>query len=104
MNSKGEVSFLRSWRWKTCRRLKKTRRRSVAFFHELLRQPQPEAARRSLRSSSPILHHFQHRSHHEWYEYERCSTVAANALWAQVSTYVRRLDNDLKLRVHRFLL
>jgi N-methylhydantoinase A len=35
----------------------------------------------------------------EWYEYERCSTVAANAyVGPQVSTYVRRLDNDLKRR------
>ena len=33
----------------------------------------------------------------EWYEYERCSTVAANAyVGPQVSTYIRRLDNDLK--------
>src|SRR5206468_6439064 len=34
---------------------------------------------------------------HEWYEYERCSTVAANAyIGPQVSTYIRRLDSDLK--------
>jgi N-methylhydantoinase A len=33
----------------------------------------------------------------EWYEYERCSTVAANAyVGPQVSTYIRRLDNDFK--------
>src|SRR5262245_50068361 len=33
----------------------------------------------------------------EWYEYERCSTVAASAyVGPQVSTYVRRLDQDLK--------
>ena len=33
----------------------------------------------------------------EWYEYERCSTVAANAyIGPQVSTYIRRLDDDLK--------
>jgi N-methylhydantoinase A len=33
----------------------------------------------------------------EWYEYERCSTVAANAyIGPQVSTYIRRLDGDLK--------
>ena len=32
----------------------------------------------------------------EWYEYERCSTAAANAyVGPQVSTYIRRLDNDL---------
>ena len=35
----------------------------------------------------------------EWYEYERCSTVAANAyVGPQVSTYIRRLDSDLKGR------
>ncbi|HXV50243.1 MAG TPA: hydantoinase/oxoprolinase family protein, partial [Candidatus Binatia bacterium] len=33
----------------------------------------------------------------EWYEYERCSTVAANAyIGPQVSTYIRRLDSDLR--------
>lgn len=33
----------------------------------------------------------------EWYEYERCSTVAANAyVGPQVSTYIRQLDQDLK--------
>ncbi|MBM4296726.1 MAG: hydantoinase/oxoprolinase family protein [Deltaproteobacteria bacterium] len=33
----------------------------------------------------------------EWYEYERCSTVAASAyVGPQVSTYVRRLDSDLE--------
>lgn len=33
----------------------------------------------------------------EWYEYERCSTVAANAyVGPQVSTYIRQLDTDLK--------
>jgi N-methylhydantoinase A len=32
----------------------------------------------------------------EWYEYERCSTVAANAyVGPQVSTYIRQLDQDL---------
>jgi N-methylhydantoinase A len=33
----------------------------------------------------------------EWYEYERCSTAATNAyVGPQVSTYIRRLDSDLK--------
>ncbi len=32
----------------------------------------------------------------EWYEYERCSTVAANAfVGPQVNTYIRRLESDL---------
>ena len=35
----------------------------------------------------------------EWYEYERTSTVAANAyVGPQVNTYVRRLENDLRSR------
>jgi N-methylhydantoinase A len=35
----------------------------------------------------------------EWYEYERCSTVVANAyVGPQVSTYVRQLDTDLRKR------
>ena len=33
----------------------------------------------------------------EWYEYERCSTVAANAyVGPQVNSYIRRLEADLK--------
>ena len=32
----------------------------------------------------------------EWYEYERCSTAAANAyVGPQVNTYIRRLESDL---------
>jgi len=35
----------------------------------------------------------------EWYEYERCSTVAANAyVGPQVNTYIRRLESDLTQR------
>ena len=35
----------------------------------------------------------------EWYEYERCSTAAANAyVGPQVNTYIRRLESDLTQR------
>ncbi len=35
----------------------------------------------------------------EWYEYERCSTAAANAyVGPQVNTYIRRLESDLTAR------
>jgi N-methylhydantoinase A len=35
----------------------------------------------------------------EWYEYERCSTAAANAyVGPQVNTYIRRLESDLTKR------
>ena len=35
----------------------------------------------------------------EWYEYERCSTAAANAyVGPQVNTYIQRLDSDLATR------
>jgi N-methylhydantoinase A len=35
----------------------------------------------------------------EWYEYERCSTAAANAyVGPQVNTYIRRLERDLTQR------
>ena len=35
----------------------------------------------------------------EWYEYERCSTVAANAyVGPLVNTYIRRLEGDLKTK------
>jgi len=38
----------------------------------------------------------------EWYEYERCSTAAANAyVGPQVNTYIRRLENDLTERGYR---
>ncbi|HEY3917188.1 MAG TPA: hydantoinase/oxoprolinase family protein [Stellaceae bacterium] len=38
----------------------------------------------------------------EWYEYERCSTAAANAyVGPQVNTYIRRLDSDLTERGFR---
>ncbi|HUB94583.1 MAG TPA: hydantoinase/oxoprolinase family protein, partial [Stellaceae bacterium] len=38
----------------------------------------------------------------EWYEYERCSTVAANAyVGPQVNTYIRRLEQDLTARGYR---
>jgi len=37
----------------------------------------------------------------EWYEYERTSTVAANAyVGPQVNAYVRRLENELRSRGH----
>ena len=38
----------------------------------------------------------------EWYEYERCSTAAANAyVGPQVNTYIRRLESDLTGRGYR---
>jgi N-methylhydantoinase A len=38
----------------------------------------------------------------EWYEYERCSTAAANAyVGPQVNTYIRRLESDLTERGYR---
>jgi N-methylhydantoinase A len=38
----------------------------------------------------------------EWYEYERCSTAAANAyVGPQVNTYIQRLDRDLATRGYR---
>jgi N-methylhydantoinase A len=35
----------------------------------------------------------------EWYEYERCSTVAANAyVGPQVNTYIRRLESEMQVQ------
>ena len=71
---------------------------AVFFMNSYVNPSHEEAAAEILRERlSDVYITFSTDLTHEWYEYERCSTVAANAyVGPQVSTYVRRLDSDLK--------
>ena len=80
---------------------------AVFFMNSYVNPSHEEAAAEILRERLPDVYiTFSTDLTHEWYEYERCSTVAANAyVGPQVSTYVRRLDSDLKSSgLHRFAL
>src|ERR1044071_2892759 len=82
--------------------IKKLNVESVAIFfmNSYVNPGHEEAAAEILRERLPDTYiTFSTDLTHECYEYERCSTVAANAyVGPQVSTYVRRLDSDLKSR------
>jgi N-methylhydantoinase A len=71
---------------------------AVFFMNSYVNPSHEAAAAEVLREHLPDVYvTFSTDLTHEWYEYERCSTVAANAyVGPQVSTYVRRLDSDLK--------
>src|SRR4249919_3284921 len=71
---------------------------AVFFMNSYVNPAHEEAACAILKKLLPDVYiTFSTDLTHEWYEYERCSTVAANAyVGPQVSTYVRRLDDDLK--------
>ena len=71
---------------------------AIFFMNSYVNPKNEEAAAKILRKLLPGVYvTFSTDLTHEWYEYERCSTVAANAyIGPQVSTYIRRLDNDLK--------
>ena len=80
--------------------LKKIRVESVAIFfmNSYVNPAHEEAAAATLKKLLPDVY-VTHSTDltREWYEYERCSTAAANAyVGPQVSTYIRRLDRDLK--------
>jgi N-methylhydantoinase A len=81
-------------------KLKELRVESVAIFfmNSYVNPAHEEAAFVTLKRHLPGVYvTFSTDLTHEWYEYERCSTVAANAyIGPQVSTYIRRLDDDLK--------
>jgi len=71
---------------------------AIFFMNSYINPAHEEAAAEKLKK---LLHNvyitYSTDLTREWYEYERCSTVAANAyIGPQVSTYIRRLDNDLK--------
>jgi len=71
---------------------------AIFFMNSYINPAHEEAAAKNLKELLPDVYiTFSTDLAREWYEYERCSTVAANAyVGPQVSTYIRRLDNDLK--------
>ena len=76
---------------------------AIFFMNSYVNPAHEEAAAAALKKSLPGLYvTFSTDLTREWYEYERCSTVAANAyVGPQVSTYIRRLDDDLKKEAFR---
>ena len=82
------------------REIKKLAIESVAvfFMNSYINPAHEETAAEKLREVLPDTYvTFSTDLTREWYEYERCSTAAANAyVGPQVSTYIRRLDSDLK--------
>ncbi|HKY08413.1 MAG TPA: hydantoinase/oxoprolinase family protein [Candidatus Binatia bacterium] len=71
---------------------------AVFFMNSYINSVHEETAAETLKELLPDTYvTFSTDLTREWYEYERCSTVAANAyVGPQVSTYIRRLDGDLK--------
>ncbi|HXV47824.1 MAG TPA: hydantoinase/oxoprolinase family protein [Candidatus Binatia bacterium] len=71
---------------------------AIFFMNSYINPVHEEAAAESLKKLLPGVYvTFSTDLTREWYEYERCSTVAANAyVGPQVSTYVGRLDGELK--------
>ena len=71
---------------------------AIFFMNSYINPAHEEAACAILKKLLPDVYvTFSTDLTREWYEYERCSTVAANAyVGPQVSTYIRRLDSDLK--------
>lgn len=71
---------------------------AIFFMNSYINPTHEENATEQLRELLPDTYiTFSTDLTREWYEYERCSTVAANAyVGPQVSTYIRRLDNDFK--------
>jgi N-methylhydantoinase A len=70
---------------------------AIFFMNSYINPDHEEAAAKILTELLPDVYvTFSTDLTREWYEYERCSTVAANAyVGPQVSTYIRQLDNDL---------
>jgi N-methylhydantoinase A len=71
---------------------------AIFFMNSYINPAHEEAAAAKLKELLPDVYvTFSTDLTREWYEYERCSTAAANAyIGPQVSTYVRRLDDDLR--------
>ena len=71
---------------------------AIFFMNSYINPAHEEAAYAVLKKLLPDIYvTYSTDLTREWYEYERCSTVAANAyVGPQVSTYIRRLDSDLK--------
>ena len=73
---------------------------AVFFMNSYLDPTHEERAAQVLRRSMPDAYvTCSTELTREWYEYERCSTAAANAyVGPQVNTYIRRLESDLTER------
>jgi N-methylhydantoinase A len=71
---------------------------AIFFMNSYINSAHEEAAAAALKELlAGVYVTFSTDLTREWYEYERCSTVAANAyIGPQVSTYIRRLDSDFK--------
>ena len=71
---------------------------AIFFMNSYINPVHEEAACATLKELLPDVYvTYSTDLTREWYEYERCSTAAANAyVGPQVSTYIRRLDSDLK--------
>ena len=71
---------------------------AIFFLNSYINPAHEEAAAEKLREVLPDTYvTYSTELTREWYEYERCSTAAANAyVGPLVSTYIRRLDNDFK--------
>jgi N-methylhydantoinase A len=71
---------------------------AIFFVNSYINPAHEEAAAEKLKELLPGVYvTFSTDLTREWYEYERCSTVAANAyVGPQVSTYIRQLDTDLE--------
>lgn len=71
---------------------------AVFFMNSYINPAHEEAAAETLKELLPDAYvTFSTDLTREWYEYERCSTVATNAyVGPQVNTYIRQLDQDLK--------
>jgi N-methylhydantoinase A len=71
---------------------------AIFFMNSYINPAHEEAAAGTLKKLLPNVYiTYSTDLTREWYEYERCSTVAANAyIGPQVSTYIRRLDKDLE--------
>ncbi|HEY5350078.1 MAG TPA: hydantoinase/oxoprolinase family protein, partial [Candidatus Lustribacter sp.] len=73
---------------------------AICFLHAYVNPAHEMQAAEALRAALPgvfITHSIELT--HEWYEYERTSTVAANAfVGPDVTAYVRRLDENLRTR------
>ena len=73
---------------------------AICFLHAYANPEHERLAAETLRALLPsVFVTYSTELSKEWYEYERTSTVAANAyVGPQVTSYVRRIDGDLRKR------
>jgi N-methylhydantoinase A len=73
---------------------------AICFLHAYANPQHERAAAETLRALLPdVFVTYSTELSREWYEYERTSTVAANAFVGPlVTSYVRRIDGDLRAR------